>query len=377
MRSFPIIKRSVLLETFDTIVALYNSDKIKVLNAASSALTSGLNPFISNTGPIAPQLATLRHKIRQTGANQGRDALILLVEALHSDLTRQGAIGVNIDNFCQILTFDIDKDVKLKYLSNGSWNLEWMLHTPQDDEYISIPLRKVGVSQDDIVPHYLIQYVNQAITAYENENYLTALSLISIALEGTLRDALASKGYTYTNRTPTNDTYEIKRAEISSNQNGYNIEFQDVMPRAHNDFLSEADQNAPHLVRVKRFQKNSSWFLEFRDVDYLKEFWSSDVISQQGQVNITGLGAALRVARDVHGANILDATVLATDIDDVIQQVRNNLIHLSGDAITSNIRAVGMSLEDFASDQARVFDTISSISDAIEKLYSGIADGTI
>ena len=149
------------------------------------------------------------------------------------------------------------------------------------------------------------------------------------------------------------------------------------MPRPHNDFLSEHNYNPPHLIRVKRIQKNQKWYLEIRDADYLKDFWSSDVISQQGQVNITGLGAALRVARDVHGANILDATILPTDIDDVIQQVRNNLIHLSGDAITTTITAVGVSLEEFASDQARVFDAISSICDAIDKIYSKIADGTI
>lgn len=377
MKSFPIIKRGVLEETFDSLVNLYSSDSIKILNAANLALTSGPNPFVSNAGPIDPQLAVIRHKIRQIGANQGREALIRLVETLHADLIQHGAIGVSANDFCRVLVFEIESNIELKYLSNGSWNLVWMLHTPQGDEFISIPLRKNSISQDDIVPHYLIQYVNQAITAYGNENYLTALSLISIALEGALRDALFVKGYTYTYGTPTNDSYEIRNAEISSSQNGFNIEFQDVMPRPNNDFLSEANQNAPHIVRVKRLQKRNNWFLEVRDVDYLKDFWSSDVVSQHGQINISGLGAALRVARDVHGANILDATVLATDIDDVIQQVRNNLIHLSGDAITNTIAAVGMSLEDFASDQARVFDTISSIADAIDKLYSKIADGTI
>lgn len=377
MRSFPIIKRRVLEDTFDSLVSLYSSDSTKILDAANLALTRGPNPFVSNNGPIDPQLAIIRHKIRQIGSNQGRESLIFLIETLYADLIQQGAIGVNVVDFCRVLVFEIENNIVLKYLSNGSWNLEWMLHTPQGNEYISIPLRRVSISQSDIVPHYLIQYVNQAITAYENENYLTALSLISIALEGTLRDALSSKGYTYTYGLPTNDSYEIKSAEISSSQNGYNINFQDVMPRAHNDFLSEAGKTSPHIVRVKRIQKNQNWFLEIRDAEYLKDFWSSNVISQQGQVNITGLGAALRVARDVHGANILDATVLATDIDDVIQQVRNNLIHLSGDAITNTIPAVGMSLEDFASDQARVFDTISSISDAINKLYSRIADSSL
>ena len=109
----------------------------------------------------------------------------------------------------------------------------------------------------------------------------------------------------------------------------------------------------------------------------MKDFWSSNVIAQAGQINISGLGTALKIARDINEANILDVNILPTDIDGVIQQVRNNLIHLSGSALTMDIPAAGMSLEDFASDPAKVFDTIASICDAIDKLYSKIADGSI
>lgn len=377
MNSFPTISRNKLLETFDAIVGLYNSDKIKIIDSADLALASIPNPFSKNTGPIAPQITTIRHKVRQIGGNYGRTVLILLIEAMYTDLIANGAIGVNNIDFCNAISISLKDNIKLKFSQQAHWNLVWELPIPQGEEIISIPLRKSGITQSDIIPDYIVQYVNQSINAYTNKNYLTALSLISIALEGTLRDALDTKGYTYTHGAQTVDSYEIKNATISANQSGYNILFQDVMPRHHNDFLSEQNQTPPLQVRIKRVRKNNRWILEIRDSDYLKDFWSSDVISQTGQINISGLGTALRVARDINEANILDVNILPTDIDDVIQQVRNNLIHLSGNAMTNMISTINMSLADFASDQARVFDTIASICDAIDLLYSKIADGSI
>ncbi|WP_175636470.1 hypothetical protein [Pedobacter ghigonis] len=72
-----------------------------------------------------------------------------------------------------------------------------------------------------------------------------------------------------------------------------------------------------------------------------------------------------------------NSSILAEDTDEVIKQVRNNLIHLSGDALTNNITAVGMTLEAFSQDQSRVFDTVWSICGATEILYTKIANGTL
>jgi hypothetical protein len=377
MKSFPIIKRQNLINCFDNLVNLYAADQVKILDMAELA-TSGLpQPFTKNAGDIAPQLASISHKINRVGDNYGRKVLILLIEELHKDLIANGMLGVTMNDFCNISSLELDNGVATKFLPNGHWNLEWVVSSTQGDEKIILPLRQINITTNDIVPSYIVQYVNQSIVAYNNENYLTALSLISIALEGTLRDALSENGYTYTHGAQSFDSYEIRTAEVSNTQNGFNLEFQNAMPRHHNDFLSEPNENPPHYVRIKRINKYNKWILEIRDVNYIKDFWSSDVVAQAGQINISGLGTALNVARDVTKANILDAIILPDDIDEVIQQVRNNLIHLSGDAMTNPIAAVNMSLEDFASDQARVFDTIWSICGAIDKLYSKIADGTI
>lgn len=377
MKSFPVIRREILVNCFDAIVVLYDSAKIKILDMTVLALANYSNPFVKSAGDIDTQIASIKHKINRVGDNYGRNVLILLIEKLYEDLLANGAMGVTANDFCNISSFKLRDGAVIKFASNGRWNFEWTVSSSQGEEKILLPLRKIAITENDIVPSYVVQYVNQSIIAYHYENYLTALSLISIALEGTLRDALSEKGYTYTHGMQTIDSYEIKTAEISGNKSGFNIIFQDPMPRPHSDFLIEPNVNPPHIVKLKRLQKNGNWFLEIRNVDYLKDFWSSSVVSQAGQINISGLGTALSVARDITKANILDVSILPDDTDGVIQQVRNNLIHLSGDAMTSPIAAVGISLEDFASDQAKVFDTIWSICGAIEKLYSKIADGTI
>ncbi len=377
MNSFPIIKREVLLSTFDSLVQLYNADRIKIIDSADTALSNIPHPFSKNSGPIDPQITEIRHKVKQIGGNYGRSVLILLIESLFSDLVANGAIGVNNNDFCDTVTIKIEDGTEIRFSQHAYWNMVWTLPIPQGEEVISMSLRKSTIAINDIIPSYIVQYINQSINAYKNKNYLTSLALISIALEGTLRDALAIKGYTYTHGAQSVDSYEIKNAIISAHQNGYIVEFQDVMPRHKNDFLSEPNQNPPYQVRIKRVQKNNHWIIEIRDVDYLKDFWSSDIVSQPGQINISGLGTALNVARDINKANILDVNILPPDIDDVIQKVRNNLIHLSGTALTSMIASINISLEDFASDQARVFDTIASICDAIDRLYSKIADGSI
>jgi len=377
MNSFPVISRRILTDVFDAIVDLYDADIIKIIDSADLAFAHTQTPFVRNSGPIQPQIETIRNKVKLTANNNGRTALILLIEALYSDLMNTGgAVGVDANHFCDTVSIELRGNTKLRFSQQAQWNIEWRIAINDEDEFISIPLRKPDIT-NDIVPGYIIQYVSQSINAYTNKNYLASLALISIALEGTLRDALKRKGYTYTHGAQTVDSYELKDAIISANPSGYNVEFRDAMPRHQSDFLSESGRNSPYEVKCKRVYRNNRWMIELRDDDYLKDFWTSGVISQTGRINISGLGMALRIARDVGEANILDANILATDIDAVIQQVRNNLIHLSGSAMTSTIPNVEISLEDYAADQARVFDTITSICHAIDRLYSKIADGSI
>lgn len=378
MTAFPNINRQTVTGCFDALVALYAANPIKILDMAVIVLAGDLIPFTINAGTLATQIAGLRRRIDRVGNNYGRNFLILFIEELHKDLiANNGAIGVSMNDFCRNCVLDVENGYKIFHTLDGKWKLDWTLPLQLTQESIVLPIRSFSVSNDDIVPKYIIQYVNQAIIAYRNESYLTSLALISIALEGTLRDALEVKGYSYSHGAQTIDSYEVKEVDITLNGSDFNVRFRDIMPRISADFLSEPGSVTPHTTRIKRIKKNGRWFLEIRGVDYLKDFWSSDVIAIAGQINIGGLGTALSVSRNPAEANILDNSILPDDIDLVIQEVRNNLIHLSGIAMTTPITTIGMSLENFVNDQSRVFDTLWAICGAIDILYTKKSDGTL
>lgn len=375
MKAFPIIKRDTLSHIFDSIKELYNQDKVKLLEAANQAFAQD-SPFQIGPDNIDPQIIVIKNKVRQVGDGLGQKLFIKLIEQLYENLSLNGAIGVTREEFCSKIHIKL-RDSNNLIFQNGKWILKWELSIPNDQVDISLLIRAKNISEDDVIPNYIIEYVDQAIFAFQNKKNLTSLSLISIALEGTLRDILEVKGYTYSNNRYTVDRYAFKQAQVLNTTNGFNVSFTDEMPKSYDDFLTEPGNSSPHRVNIKRVQRGNNWSLEIKNANYLKDFWSSDQIQQQGEINIGGLGTALNVARDVNEANVLEAHILPTDLDGVIKKVRNNLIHLSGSAVSTPISGIGQTLEDFAKNEARVFDTINSICEAIQTLYTKKADGTL
>ncbi len=380
MKSFPNISRRKIVDVFDSFIALYSGDQIELLKAAERASSLHPNPFnIIPGGNVSVQLDEIKNRMQRSANYYGRNLLIAWVEELHKELVRNsGAHGVTISDFMQRCRIEVEDRVIVKFTPDGKWQIVLELPSEEENEEIVLHIRNVAISNNDIVPDYIIQYIRQAIFAYNSKNYLTSLALISVALEGTLRDALEQKGYSYNSNAHLNDTYAIEEMEVYSDTDGFKVKFLNAMPRPFNEFLTEAEKTIPEKIRVKRYKDGSKWRLELRDVDYLKDFWSTDniTIPATGTINIGGLGTALKVARDQ--ANILANSILPRDTDDVFQKVRNNLIHLSGAALTAPIESVGgISLEEFASNRSRVFDAIWSICITVDKLYSKIIDGTL
>jgi len=377
MKFLPTIQRAKLVNCFDGIEHLYTGDKIKLLEAAERALASDPAPFTKAARDIAPQVGTIKQRVQRVGGDYGRNVLIRLIEELYADLAfNGGAIGVSSETFLKACFIHMDDGVCLKLSPTGKWLMEWVIPSQDEEEKVTLSVRDKTIPDGNIVPDYIIQYVNQALIAYKRKSYLTALSMISISLEGTLRDVLEVKGYSYSQGVHSEDVYELTEIEISPDTGGFKVSLSALMSKSSNDFLTEVGAGPSVKSRIKRLRKSGRWLLEIRDVDYLKDYWSSDVVvTQAGQKNIGGLGTALDVARNE--AAILTSLILPDDMDDVIKQVRNNLIHLSGAALTNNIASVGISLREFSSDESRVFDAIWSITGAIDDLYNRKANGTL
>lgn len=379
MNSFPIINNNLLASLFDKIAFLYSGDKAKLLEAAVRATAHEHQPFVITTNNVDNQILILKNRILRTADSYGQSLLVKWIEELYDNLIDTGAVGVSDLNFIESTKIDLIDNSYIKYLSLKKWVWAWEITVEDNTNLISQHIRGKENPSTVIVKDYILQYVQQAINAYNNRRPAAALSLMSIALEGTLRDALAIKGYSYSYGSPAQDVYELSDMHIHKLADGYKVTFPSVMPCSHDDFLNELDSSAHEVVSIKRIRKNNRNFLEIRRVDGILDFWSSNTIAQLGQIQISGLGAAINICRNEAG--ILTATDLPPDLDRAIQAVRNNLIHLSGAAmneeVTRNHRNEIVTLGDFLQNKNRVFDAVCTIGETINIIFNRIASETL
>lgn len=379
MNSFPIINNTILSTLFDKIVALYTADKVKLLEAAERATSDEHQPFVVSPNDLDNQIAVLKNRILRTADSYGQTLLIKWIEELYDNLVVTGAVGVSNETFIETTKIILVDNSYIKYLSSKKWVWVWEITVEGNTSKILQHIRGKDNPSTVIVKDYILQYVQQAINAYSNRRPAAALSLMSIALEGTLRDALAIKGYSYSFGSPTQDVYELSDMHIYKLEDGFKVFFPNEMPNNHVNYLNEPESPSHVEVRIKRLRKNDRNILEIRNVDEILDFWSSDTVAQAGQIQIGGLGAAIRISRNE--AEILTPTDLPPDLDRVIQAVRNNLIHLSGSAmeqeVTLNYRNESVSLGDFLNNKNRVFDAVCTIGETIDTLYKRIASETL
>ncbi len=379
MNSFPIINNHVLSSLFDEIVTLYSSDKIKLLEAALRATINEHQPFTITPNDVNNQIPVLKNRILRTADSYGQSLLIRWIEELYDNLIDTGAVGVSNQNFIETIKIKLADNSHIKFLSYKKWVWVWEIDVEGNTGQISQYIRCKEYPSTIIVRDYILQYVEQAINAYNNRRPAAALSLMSIALEGTLRDALEVKGYSYSYGSPPQDVYELSDMYIHKLDDGYKVTFPSPMPSSHIDFLNEDESPTHKVVRIKRISKNDRTDLEIRGVNDIINFWSSNTIQQEGQTQIGGLGAAINISRN--RANILNATDLPLDLDGVIQAVRNNLIHLSGTAmdkeVTRNPLNERVTLGEFLGNKNRVFDAVCTIGETINNIYDRIASDNL
>ncbi len=239
MNSFPIINNNILSSLFDGIVALYNADKIKLLEAATRATAIEHQPFVITPNDVDNQISVLKNRILRTADSYGQSLFIKWVEELYDNLVDIGAVGVSNQNFIESTKIDLIDNSHIKYLSSKKWVWVWEIDVEGNTSLISQHIRGKENPSTVIVKDYILQYVQQAINAYNNRRPAASLSLMSIALEGTLRDALAIKGYSYSFGSPSQDVYELSDMHIHKLDAGYKVTFPSVMPCNHDNFLNE------------------------------------------------------------------------------------------------------------------------------------------
>ena len=379
MNSFPVITNDLIITCFSRFKYLYSGDQVKLLQAAQKATAGEILPFKYNGTSISAQITAVESRIKRTTDKYGQKLLVKIIENLYEDLKINGALGVTNADFLDCTKIILQDKSEIKYNVWKKWHWVWALEVDGNPGFVDCDIRVGNTASGEIVPDYILQYIQQGVTAFKNGRCAVAMALMTIALEGTLRDALETKGFSYQRSAPAQDVYEITDIQIHKDSAGYKVTFPNTMPLSYLDYLSSPNDPAYKSYKIKRVKKsNGDIVLEMRQSLDLLDYWSSNVILIPGSRQVSGLGAALDIGRKHLG--IITNVDLPDDLDILIQSVRNNLIHLSGSSMTEIVlkeSGVDITLGDFLNNKNRVFDTICTIGSSINSIYNRIKNGTL
>lgn len=125
-----------------------------------------------------------------------------------------------LENLIPKLRFDTDDSAtKIVFNEKQHYAAEWSVPVRSfgQDEQQVIQLDLFDCGQNEIVPSYIVEYVKGAVLLYSQGLLKGACALMTIAMEATLRDILATKGYSYMTGTSSDDQYAFTDAVVDLN----------------------------------------------------------------------------------------------------------------------------------------------------------------
>lgn len=162
------------------------------------------------------------------------------------------------------------------------------------------------------------------------------------------------------------------RETYNINVDLYNDEIDEIVP----DYVFEYINGAiiaynNQLYAVSSVLISIATEVTLRDTLISKGYeYSHGKKNTSGKKNVTGLGAALSIARNDEG--FLTPDIIPIDLDKVLTTIRNNLVHLSKDSLLVPIEGTNQNLIDFISNPNKVFALLSYITPFITKQYNDL-----
>lgn len=119
-----------------------------------------------------------------------------LMEELHSQLLVADK-QVMAERLRLLIDLRFQDDFSIKLNLEGAWIIQWELTVDNESGSYENVVSLVVYRQDknQIVPWHVVEYINSGIVLFRRKAYATALALMTVAVEATLRDALATRGY--------------------------------------------------------------------------------------------------------------------------------------------------------------------------------------
>ncbi|MGV3526289.1 MAG: hypothetical protein ACO1RX_18870 [Candidatus Sericytochromatia bacterium] len=333
--------------------------------------------------PTSPTEFTQKHReieslLRRFQTVLGREGLLFeLIEEVYRQLISQG-LNLNAQTLLSSLRIRAKDEFFIRLTSDLVWTAEWEVNSESAHGPSTIICSVFKNGWGDIIPRHVVQYIRSSITLFQQKSFLTALTLMAISVEATLRDVLKTRGYTFIHGANKADIYDLTDANIEyDGSSGFRLNFVNPMPRLPQDLATSSAGITPVPVRVKREYKPRQRRVDLSLIcpQYLLDHLSLDRVVQPAVTNnIGGLGEALQIARVVE--QVVDASDLPLDVDEVLKALRNNLVHFSGNSLDTVLTRYAhfsptgvFTLKDFVEQNNMVLDFIVDTPAFIDSQY--------
>lgn len=363
-------RKESIISVYDEIVKVYRGKEHYLFDALCSIVPTFSRPDNIRNYSIA--LNNFKGNLNFTSII-GLSRLLKIIEELVTTTYDDGDSFI-LESLVPKLRFTTnDSATEIVFNEKRHYAAEWSVPVSsfgQDEQQI-IQLDLFDYKQNEIVPSYIVEYVKGAVLLYSQGLLKSACALMTIAMEATLRDILATRGYSYVTGTSSDDQYAFAAAvvDVNAERDKYTISFAESNTKSITEYCTANSVTTSQSVRIKRkkYGRDGKFELSIRNCDGLIDYFSPSKVATPGKKTISGLGAALDIARNRE--KIIEVTLLPQDMDIIFTGIRNNLIHLSGAGLSA-AQVQDQKLEEFVNDRNKVFDLISFVPQFINVKYT-------
>lgn len=350
-----------VLEIFDEIVKVYRGKEHYLFKVIEELVPDFVVPEKSRD--YTKSLIEFKSSLRFSSI-MGLERLLKIIEGLINCTYDEYDLFI-LEALLPKLRFATD-DAKTSIVFNdrkyfaAEWNVPVLSFGQEEQQIIHLDL--FDYTQTEIVPIYIVEYVKGAVLLYSQGLLKGACALMTIAMEATLRDILAQRGYTYISKSSSDDQYYFTDAiiDVTPEKDKFTLLISHSGVKSISEYCTANENSTQKVARIRRkkYGNNGKFELTIRDCENLVDYFSSNEVVMPSQKTISGLGAALNIARNIE--KIIEVALLPKDMDAVFTGIRNNLIHLSGAGL-STAQVQDQKLEEFVNDRNKVFDLISFV----------------
>jgi len=367
-------RQESILKVFEEIVKVYRGNEYYLFNVIKE-----IDPEFSTPNTptdFSAAFDTYKSSLRFSNII-GLERLVKIIGGL-INCTYDEYDSFILENLLPKLRFATDDSETLIVVNDKKYfAAEWSVPVKsfgQDEQQI-IHLDLFDYTQADIVPIYIVEYVKSSVLLYSQGLLKGACALMTIAMETTLRDILAQKGYTYVAKSSSDDQYSFTEfiVDVNSEKDMYTLTIPQNEVKSISEYcMGNISTKKIARIRRKKYGNKGKFELIIRDCDDFIEYFSSGKIETPAQKTISGLGAALNIARNQE--NIINVALLPKDMDEIFVGIRNNLIHLSGAGLSA-AQVQDQKVDEFVNDRNKVFDLISFVPQFINAKFRELNSG--